>query len=531
MLETRLSGDPGSRSRAPIANAIGVAAITLLAIAGAGLVARHVAHRAAGDSNPAYERPMESVVDGVRHVVNRGARVRLRVDNTLGGKARLLFLDGRSASPLGDGRSAWPDAANGRVVVFEPGGPVTRELEGSPDGRRVLARPLAVVRMGQDLLAAEGDGAALRFHDGVPRRWIQSEATRGVIGAGSRDVLVASRTIDEIELAPVQTGEPLMWLLDAEGRVVRTIGTVDVPANPFLGQLVNAGSVATDDDGNIYFAFALRREVRRYRADGQLEWVSTLPLAPVPLPPTLAAPNGAVRPVFTIVQHALTVDAGGRVYVLGAGGDGGKADHVYVFDTDGRLTGQVAVPPGAAVFGDDRSRLTTREPQTALARAAGAERSRFAEFALPALLGTDTVRSADYAGRVVVVGFWASWCAPCRREMPQLDRLARELSGRGVSVIGLNEDTSPDAARQFVKALGIGYPSAMGKGNLREQYGYRGLPYTVVLDREHQIVRAMYGFGDSIEPLRRILIEELARPTSSSQTHRDSSTTVPTRGS
>jgi hypothetical protein len=95
--------------------------------------------------------------------------------------------------------------------------------------------------------------------------------------------------------------------------------------------------------------------------------------------------------------------------------------------------------------------------------------------------------------------------------MPMLDALARELDTARVAVIGLNEDVDASAARWFVSELGIRYPSARGGGRLQSRYAYRGLPYTVILDREHRVAKAIYGFGASVDPILTAVQAELAR--------------------
>ena len=77
----------------------------------------------------------------------------------------------------------------------------------------------------------------------------------------------------------------------------------------------------------------------------------------------------------------------------------------------------------------------------------------------------------------------------------------------------MNEDRDPDAARGFLDDLGgVAYPVAEGGGRLREEYGYRGLPYTVVLDREGRIVEVVYGFGTTIDPIVRAAEAEIGAP-------------------
>lgn len=71
----------------------------------------------------------------------------------------------------------------------------------------------------------------------------------------------------------------------------------------------------------------------------------------------------------------------------------------------------------------------------------------------------------------------------------------------------------PDQARAFLAALGMDFPSAEGGGRLRERYGYRGLPNTLVLDRELRVVRRLHGFGGDLAPIDEALAEaRSARP-------------------
>jgi thiol-disulfide isomerase/thioredoxin len=137
-------------------------------------------------------------------------------------------------------------------------------------------------------------------------------------------------------------------------------------------------------------------------------------------------------------------------------------------------------------------------------------RAGFAPFMLQSLDGEHTIALEDYRGRIIVVNFWASWCAPCRHEIPLLDRLSEELDAHQAVVIGLNEDYDPSDGLRFIHDIGgVSYPNAAGEGRLIEKYNYAGLPYTVILNREHRVIKTLSGFGDSIDTLRGIVLTEI----------------------
>jgi peroxiredoxin len=99
-----------------------------------------------------------------------------------------------------------------------------------------------------------------------------------------------------------------------------------------------------------------------------------------------------------------------------------------------------------------------------------------------------------YRGKVVIMNLWASWCPPCREEMPDLQRLVDVYGRRGLYVVGVNEGESPERARTFATALGIRFPIWM---DTAEQYGRSyaaiGLPTTVIVNRAGVIARGFDG--------------------------------------
>ena len=116
-------------------------------------------------------------------------------------------------------------------------------------------------------------------------------------------------------------------------------------------------------------------------------------------------------------------------------------------------------------------------------------------------LSGSPVRLSDLEGRGIVLNFWATWCPPCRREMPMLDQFDANYRSQGLSVIGLAIDEAPDQVRRFVESIGVTYPiwvdaprSESGfdrSQEVFERYGGVGLPMTVFIDRVG-IIRRIY---------------------------------------
>ena len=115
-------------------------------------------------------------------------------------------------------------------------------------------------------------------------------------------------------------------------------------------------------------------------------------------------------------------------------------------------------------------------------------------------------------GRVRLVNFWATWCAPCRKEMPALDALQRDRGGPDFEVITIATGrTAPEAIQAFRETAGIGaLPNALDpKGRLAAAMGVPGLPVSVLLDRDGAEVARVMGDADWNGPDARALIAAL----------------------
>ena len=118
-------------------------------------------------------------------------------------------------------------------------------------------------------------------------------------------------------------------------------------------------------------------------------------------------------------------------------------------------------------------------------------------FALTGLNG-QPLRLRDYRGKVVLLNFWATWCAPCQLEMPVFARWQSQYGSQGLQVIGVSMDDSSAPARRFVTHLNLNYPVAMGNVHLATQYGgVLGLPLNFLIDRNGVIRARFQGETDS----------------------------------
>jgi thiol-disulfide isomerase/thioredoxin len=98
-----------------------------------------------------------------------------------------------------------------------------------------------------------------------------------------------------------------------------------------------------------------------------------------------------------------------------------------------------------------------------------------------------------YRGRPVLMNFWASWCPPCRAEMPDLQRLADSSLGGGIAIVGVNEGESPERARAFADSLHISFPIWIDSSQRYGAYATLGLPTTIILDGKGVVARGFDG--------------------------------------
>jgi peroxiredoxin len=104
------------------------------------------------------------------------------------------------------------------------------------------------------------------------------------------------------------------------------------------------------------------------------------------------------------------------------------------------------------------------------------------------------VSLADFQGRVVLVTFWASWCAECRPEMPLFERLHRDFAARGLTVLGINFAEEQSRVQQYAEELGLTFALVLDpQGELSRLYGVIGLPTTFLVARDGRPVALAIG--------------------------------------
>jgi thiol-disulfide isomerase/thioredoxin len=122
--------------------------------------------------------------------------------------------------------------------------------------------------------------------------------------------------------------------------------------------------------------------------------------------------------------------------------------------------------------------------------------SHLPDFSVKDLQGRE-ISSADLRGKVVLIDFWATWCQPCKKEMPGHQKLLDSYGSRGFGVVGFKFDTMTDTEDpvMFAKRIGVRYPLALGADDLKQKFGgIEGLPTTLLYDRRGILRKKVIGF-------------------------------------
>ncbi len=133
------------------------------------------------------------------------------------------------------------------------------------------------------------------------------------------------------------------------------------------------------------------------------------------------------------------------------------------------------------------------------------------DFTLKSLSGKN-LKLSEMAGNVVLINFWASWCGPCREEMPLLNRLHNKYRPLGFTVLGVNVEEQSDMARGFLKDFPVDFPILLdNKNQVSKLYQVVAMPTTVVVDRDGKMRFLHKGYKNGDEKKYRDMVKQLIR--------------------
>ncbi len=129
----------------------------------------------------------------------------------------------------------------------------------------------------------------------------------------------------------------------------------------------------------------------------------------------------------------------------------------------------------------------------------GLEGQQAPDFALKSSSGQN-LRLSEYRGDVVMINFWATWCGPCRQEMPLLDELYTRYQRVGFNLLGVNIDDDSRRAMQMVEELGVSFPVLFDASKeVSKLYEVQAMPVTVLVDREGNVRHVHHGYKPGYE--------------------------------
>jgi peroxiredoxin len=115
-------------------------------------------------------------------------------------------------------------------------------------------------------------------------------------------------------------------------------------------------------------------------------------------------------------------------------------------------------------------------------------------------VGGANLRLAEQRGQVVLVNFWATWCGPCRQEMPHLNRLYERYRSAGFVLLGVNIDDDPRAAADLATKLGVQFPVLLDTDKaVSRAYDMSAMPATLLIDRDGRVRHIHRGYRDGVE--------------------------------
>lgn len=423
----------------------------------------------------------------------------------------LLFFRSSPVARL-DGLTWAPDPVIGKLYALDGTLRIVRTITS-------VSQPVAVSSYCGHLLVTEytGQGVLLDTAGHSLAEWDGPFPASLYSAEGCR--LLAVRSPYLVEPFTPDSSGTLVRELDSTGHGTAGYGNLHAEPLPFLIGPANAGALAATPDG-FSFAPLARDEIVNYTRSGVVRWTTKRGLYPQEGEPRFLPNRGREVPLLIArAGIALTLGPDGRLYALGADDSTASKFRIDVLDT---ATGTILAtrhlgPKETAIALDARDSLRTFDADslitTSAGTAAGSRLPFVPPFSLPSLRG-DTIRLGQYLGKVTLVNFWASWCDPCREEFPHMAHLYAQFSRKDFGVAAISDDVDAAKMRAFVAKFRPPFPILVGGGRMKETYHYRGLPYSVLLDRQGRVVQRIFGFGGQREfqELAAAIAKEIAAP-------------------
>jgi thiol-disulfide isomerase/thioredoxin len=142
------------------------------------------------------------------------------------------------------------------------------------------------------------------------------------------------------------------------------------------------------------------------------------------------------------------------------------------------------------------------------------------DFALQDLQGKQ-IKLSDFRGKAVLLNFWATWCGPCKVEMPWFVELQKQYGPQGLEIVGVAlDDSGKDTIQKYAKDMGVNYTILQGRDEVGDAYGAIGLPTTYFIDRDGKIIDSASGLVSRSEiegNIKKALSEGKAAVTANNQ--------------
>ncbi len=440
----------------------------------------------------------------------------------------LVFYRGRGVDRDESGTAFVPDPMDSRVLVVGSDLTVSAVVGGPTDEGGRLGQPLSAAPTpdgGLFVADVEHEVGLLYFRPGGEFAGSAAPPVSNPdLQTGPDGALWAARSPYLLRFEETAPDAPLLYRFDPlEGTGVG-IATVEPVAAPAWLRATNAGPISVGPDGTAYFAFFLRNELRAYHPNGDLLWRSSRSLPYETYEPVFAGEGADLRYNVRPVTQALSIGPDGLLYALtatdsiagfGAVAGTGGLRRVEVWDgATGMLVRASTVPgsmntfavdPDGRVYGLDAMRIDETAPPP--------ERAPLRDVPLVSFEG-DTTRFADHRGKALLVNFWASWCLPCREEIPKLKEYYSTLDQNRVEFLAISVDEDRQAGLDFIEPFGLDFPVFHNGPRMQEEFHYDGLPFTLIVDTRGRIVEEIRGFGSaaSWSRLTRTLEAEMPPP-------------------